>query len=513
MCVSIIYLMLFFNTHFTMLLDSDDASEMMLAKLLADNGGGILSDNWYYSTELRVLNTQLFRFPFFFFTNNWHAVRMLSTFIMHLALLICVFFFCRANQITYLFPVLGCMVSLPFSEDHFKFILKSYYLPYLSISLIMLSLTMTYGQSMKRSKTKMFTAAIGVIFSFFAGLGGLRQLFVYYMPICAAVLWFWWLKRNPNNHSKNYIIFAFLSAFAAFIGYYVNNHFLRNTFPYETRDIIHYTRIWAETILKVFNGWLINFGYQQDGSIFSFNTIANFYAFFIIVVGVYCVYTIIRNKENYSDENLLTTLFLCSGMIISLLFYSCTDSDYQTRYGYLVSFFMLPVIFIGIGNCPVSFWTGIKKGAAISLIFLLTIVCGINYYKKTEANAENSKNIEMIEIADFLLQNGYENGYSTFWNGNILTELTDGQINVWVLGRDNPVRDIENLTDYFLWLQYKSHLTDHPVGKTYMLFDTDENEKFTICKALPNDHIIYHTGDYVIYGFDTYEELYSLIPS
>ena len=174
---------------------------------------------------------------------------------------------------------------------------------------------------------------------------------------------------------------------------------------------------------------------------------------------------------------------------------------------------MLPVIFIGIGNCPVSFWTGIKKGAAISLIFLLTIVCGINYYKKTEANAENSKNIEMIEIADFLLQNGYENGYSTFWNGNILTELTDGQINVWVLGRDNPVRDIENLTDYFLWLQYKSHLTDHPVGKTYMLFDTDENEKFTICKALPNDHIIYHTGDYVIYGFDTYEELYSLIPS
>ena len=43
-------------------LDSDDSAEMILAELLSREGG-ILSKNWYYSTELRVLNTQLVMAP------------------------------------------------------------------------------------------------------------------------------------------------------------------------------------------------------------------------------------------------------------------------------------------------------------------------------------------------------------------------------------------------------------------------------------------------------------------
>ena len=39
-------------------LDADMASEQLLANLL-EQEGGVMSTNWYYSTELRVLNTQL----------------------------------------------------------------------------------------------------------------------------------------------------------------------------------------------------------------------------------------------------------------------------------------------------------------------------------------------------------------------------------------------------------------------------------------------------------------------
>jgi hypothetical protein len=35
--------------------NSDDASELILAKKLSDEGG-VLSKTWYYSTELRVIN-------------------------------------------------------------------------------------------------------------------------------------------------------------------------------------------------------------------------------------------------------------------------------------------------------------------------------------------------------------------------------------------------------------------------------------------------------------------------
>ena len=38
--------------------DADNSSEMVLSRLLADEGT-FFSRNWFYSTELRVLNTQI----------------------------------------------------------------------------------------------------------------------------------------------------------------------------------------------------------------------------------------------------------------------------------------------------------------------------------------------------------------------------------------------------------------------------------------------------------------------
>ena len=56
-------------------LDADMASEQLLANLLAQEGG-VMSTNWYYSTELRVLNTQLVMAPLFRLFTSWHTVRV-----------------------------------------------------------------------------------------------------------------------------------------------------------------------------------------------------------------------------------------------------------------------------------------------------------------------------------------------------------------------------------------------------------------------------------------------------
>ena len=79
-------LVFFINTRIDFLLSSDDSSEMVLGKLLSTENS-ILSKNWYYSTELRVLNTQLFYALFFKITNNWHTVRVLSYISMYLVIL------------------------------------------------------------------------------------------------------------------------------------------------------------------------------------------------------------------------------------------------------------------------------------------------------------------------------------------------------------------------------------------------------------------------------------------
>ena len=62
--LELLFLLLYLNGRIDRLLDSDMSSEMILGQLLARNNG-ILSDQWYYSTELRVLNTQLIYALFF----------------------------------------------------------------------------------------------------------------------------------------------------------------------------------------------------------------------------------------------------------------------------------------------------------------------------------------------------------------------------------------------------------------------------------------------------------------
>lgn len=73
-------------------LDSDMASEMILANLL-NKEGTLISENWYYSTEVRVFCEQIwFKLGLFFFPNNWRVARLIGHSI-NLAILIVSFIF------------------------------------------------------------------------------------------------------------------------------------------------------------------------------------------------------------------------------------------------------------------------------------------------------------------------------------------------------------------------------------------------------------------------------------
>lgn len=482
-----------------MLLDSDDASEMMLAHLLAENGG-VLSKEWYYSTELRVLNTQLVRIPFFFITDNWRTVRILSNMALLAIFGLSLYFYCKTNKISFLFPLLCGISFIPFSSDHFNFVLRGgYYIPHIAISFVMISLTIAYGDSNNKSLKRRFIISTATVLSFFAGLGGPRQLFIYYIPILMAVFLFYWVYRNTPVRAKRYILFTIPTTATSILGFYINNHILKKTYYFQDNDIVHYTRIWAETLFKVVNGWLINLGFCQGSSVFSTDTISNLLCATIIILCLYSVYQILHQKERYTDGDLLTVLFFSSGAFFFFFFYSCTDALFYSRYSSPFTIFMIPIIFIGITRASFRSWF---KFASIGILSILIIICGIFYYKKTAENSDS----EFVEIAEFLTSEGYENGYSRFWEGNVLTELSNGRINVWVWG--DLMTDIVNVDEVYHWLQYTSHSLSHPTGMTYILMKT--SDKYTINSYLTEKDVIYRSDNYIIYGFDTYEELHAL---
>ena len=94
LCACAVCTFVYLRTHLAAYITSDDSAEMILARQLVDEGG-ILSRNWYYSTELRVLNLQLVYMPFFLIFKSWSAVRLAATVVWWVILLLNAFSSCQ----------------------------------------------------------------------------------------------------------------------------------------------------------------------------------------------------------------------------------------------------------------------------------------------------------------------------------------------------------------------------------------------------------------------------------
>ena len=115
-------------------LDADMASEQLLANLLAQEGG-VMSTNWYYSTELRVLNTQLVMAPLFRQFPSWHTVRVVGSVVLILLYLAAWFWFGHSAKLKYSGLLGAGLLVLPYGALYRQYVLEGlYYIPHIANS-------------------------------------------------------------------------------------------------------------------------------------------------------------------------------------------------------------------------------------------------------------------------------------------------------------------------------------------------------------------------------------------
>ena len=116
-------------------LDADMASRTKGANLLAQEGG-VMSTNWYYSTELRVLNTQLVMAPLFRLFTSWHTVRVVGSVVLILLYLAAWFWFGRSAKPSTAGGA-GLLV-LPYGALYRQSTGRFCYIPHIAISFVVL---------------------------------------------------------------------------------------------------------------------------------------------------------------------------------------------------------------------------------------------------------------------------------------------------------------------------------------------------------------------------------------
>lgn len=495
----------FYVTKASLLLDADMSSEMILADILTKEHS-IISKNWFYSTELRFLNNQLIFGFFLLFGHNYHLSRILSGITLMAIMLFSYYYLLKQmlknKNVNKYFFVTAPILLLPFSNVYsYTVLLGLYYIPHITISFFSMGLVFSVENKNSFIK-KRNTCFILCILSLLAGIGGPRQIIIFYLPLLMAGLFRCYQTKKLSFIS---IYFAFISSC---IGYLINSKVLIKSYKYNNWSGFSYEELNFDKLALLIQGFLNCFGFTSE-EIFSSATIRTGAAFaFSFLLVLYFIYYFSK-KNSLSEEELLSGSFFLFASIVYFLIYLFSDMFYEDRYILPFLVFLLPLIVFSLKDHN---WTAKGKAGFTILFSLIILASSLCVYKREwnpdTTSIEYHETVDHRAIASFLLENEYYNGYASYWNANLITELANGKIDTYVW--TSTISNVESVDDLYRWLQVKSHADNPPKGKVFILLSTDEYEVSLLKRYLSANNLVFATSTYYVFGFNSYKELKTL---
>lgn len=500
------YLIYYMSISINSILDDDMSAELILSELLSRERK-IMSKNWFYSTELRVFNMQLIFTPLFWLFKSWHLVRIVGTTVLIVCLLLSFLYVYKQLGLDLKYwSYFATGILVPFSSEYYYIVLMSgFYIPHIIITFLTLGLLVKSIKSYYISvDTKKFYVRYIVlcVIALVAGLGGIRQMIILYVPIfIAAVIYLIYkqgkmilqMKLEFKSLSFHFFAISFILLIFNTLGYLVNAFYLSRQYSfslYEPLQFINFS--WSRMFDTCLDGWMHLFGYRYGTLVFHFSTLLH-NAGFIFTVALLIIVLICILKENiFQMTDRLIVLFFVIGIGVLGCVFGFTNQFYVTRY--LVPIFIIFYLLIAIWVNKSEY--KIKK-IFMGVLFLLYLFClmDINSFPKL-----SEKNLELMEISSIAENQGYKSGYSTFWNSNVIVEFTNGDIEMWILDlHEHPLSELKISES----LQYKNHLTVVPRGKLFLLIDKNGETAVLLKNAI----VLYESDKYILYGFDTFDEM------
>lgn len=212
-----------------------------------------------------------------------------------------------------------------------------------------------------------------------------------------------------------------------------------------------------------------------------------------IFIGCYLVFTAAKQLlQRKSGQNKRTTLLSVSFLVhvaVMLMIFMITGGDggYNTNYYYplylsLCYPWAIPLLLIHFEELPKRMHPMyIKKFFAVVTVVILLLSSAVNfaYFQGSDRFPQTyeglmfqvkDKKAELTEVVNFLTEQGYDKGYASYWECNIVTEMTSGNIPM-VLLKNYKEDEGANLA-YRNWLTLLWN-RESPCQKPFLLLTND----------------------------------------
>ena len=490
-------------------IDSDMGGEMILADLLNQERDLLLSKNWGYSTEIRVFYLQLiYRITLLIFPHNWFAARMLGQAVWLLLLVLCMLYAGHTLGLRSCGVWAAAALICPFGSDHLLFsLLGGFYIPHMILMLLSFALAIQFMQSFgKKLSIRLALLFLLALVSFINGLGSLKGLMVIYLPMlmAAALALAFSIHSGPVSVHRaefRFLIGAAVSAASAAFGYLVNSVFLSAHYDFVNQNSLTWGKLDFNAFLDSIAGFLSLLGFPH-GNVMSIYGILGAFFFVIVAAVLFSIAFLLRNYRSLSFSiQLLLVTFLCSVLVQASIF-SFTENILNgvVSYWWLTT---IPMVFLLLQAAWQHFSFRLPAGRLLcAAAFMLCMVFVSIASTHTYFTSDSYRVVpEMKPAEEWLLENGYREGYALFWKANVLTEWSSGQLDVRVV--DGYHLDV---TEPHSWLEKHSH-EQPPKGKVFLLVTASElwgAHK----ESIRSDYNVYwDENDYLIMAFDSYDEM------
>ena len=461
------------------LLDSDMASEMVLAAKLNEEGG-ILSTTWYYSTELRVFCEQLlFKLGLWVFPQNWHAARTLAQAILSALTAVSGLYFFYGASLRKSAPWLAGALLCPFGFwQMFHCVFGGFYFVHMIFVMLSMGLVLRLVRSAGSPRRTALRCVLLAALAFAAGLNGIRILMNLYVPLVAAALvllaWRWNQAPLTRPRTVPQVRFALASMGAAFFslaGYGVNATVLAATHSFSNQGERSWTVLDFDRLMDAWSYFLTLFGYPGDKGaldfgdptpLFSLQGILGALGLVIaLVIIASAVHLVQRRKELSFEHGAVLAVFLACLLVDGMAF-AFMNEMIGINGSYWLPVVPLAMAVLGAEGETFPLRRGLpRRGLALGFAAAFVCVSAATTLYFVQDPPRGDAHLETV--CDWLVENGYTQGYATFWYGNVLTELSNGELEIWTV--DDMSR--MNLHE---WLQDMAH-TEEPEGEVFLFID------------------------------------------
>jgi hypothetical protein len=470
----------------------------------------LISSDWYYSTELRLLYTQLINIPLFLITSDWTIIRAASGAILSILLILSYFFMMKGTNVSSKWIWLTSpLLIIPLSTQFDVMVTGNlYYIPHICITFVYIGLFFRLIYHKEKYK-RIYSVVLNTLFfvlSFYLGIAGNRYIIIATVPLFLACLWliyrsteFTDLKKEMNKQNRDSLFksqpmkqlkYCLGGLVLAGAGYVVYTNILAKIFTFADYTQIKFdaftTEPFFDKLSSILQTFLIMCGYSENSHAFSFGGIVNIISLcLIILLIVLLIKSLKRTKNDHAEQQTLVLFIICNIIVNTFVFIFLL---YESRYFVPVIIFYIPLlaVYLNLKNYRLN------KIMIAVLVYVSVLCLSANTFiviSKVDLNKNR------YPVMQYLEENKFEFGYSTYWNAAVTTELSKGTIEMAPLNDFNTLAPFEVMTpkNYFDPAYHN--------GATFILLTSKENEKFKDSAILKQGALTYKDKNFVVYFY------------